>query len=77
MSDVQPLSFVETLPPEEVARANFYALLARLFGRRGAIAHGMYSVGRAAAHIERQTGRLMHAREKLRHTLKLKEIENE
>lgn len=31
MSDVQPLSFVETLPPEEVARANFYALLARLF----------------------------------------------
>jgi TorA maturation chaperone TorD len=27
----QPLQFVETLPPEEVARANFYALLARLF----------------------------------------------
>jgi TorA maturation chaperone TorD len=27
----QPLKFVETLPPEEVARANFYGLLARLF----------------------------------------------
>lgn len=27
----QPLSFVPTLPPEEVARANFYGLLARLF----------------------------------------------
>jgi TorA maturation chaperone TorD len=26
-----PLSFVATLPPEEVARANFYGLLARLF----------------------------------------------
>jgi TorA maturation chaperone TorD len=26
-----PMSFVATLPPEEVARANFYALLARLF----------------------------------------------
>ena len=28
---IQPLHFVETLPPEEVARANFYGLLARLF----------------------------------------------
>lgn len=27
----QPMTFVETLPPEEVARANFYGLLARLF----------------------------------------------
>jgi TorA maturation chaperone TorD len=27
----QPLQFVRTLPPEEQARANFYALLARLF----------------------------------------------
>lgn len=27
----QVMSFVETLPPEEVARANFYGLLARLF----------------------------------------------
>lgn len=27
----QPMQFVETLPPEEVARANFYGLLARLF----------------------------------------------
>lgn len=27
----QPLHFVPTLPPEEQARANFYALLARLF----------------------------------------------
>ncbi len=27
----QVLNFVETLPPEEVARANFYGLLARLF----------------------------------------------
>jgi TorA maturation chaperone TorD len=27
----QAMRFVETLPPEEVARANFYALLARLF----------------------------------------------
>ena len=27
----QVLQFVETLPPEEVARANFYGLLARLF----------------------------------------------
>jgi len=27
----QVMQFVETLPPEEVARANFYALLARLF----------------------------------------------
>jgi TorA maturation chaperone TorD len=31
MSDAQPLGFVPTLPPEEVARANFYGLLARLF----------------------------------------------
>jgi TorA maturation chaperone TorD len=31
MNGAQPLSFIETLPPEEVARANFYALLARLF----------------------------------------------
>jgi len=27
----QPMQFVPTLPPEEVARANFYGLLARLF----------------------------------------------
>jgi TorA maturation chaperone TorD len=27
----KPLQFVPTLPPEEVARANFYGLLARLF----------------------------------------------
>jgi TorA maturation chaperone TorD len=27
----QAMKFVETLPPEEVARANFYGLLARLF----------------------------------------------
>lgn len=27
----QPLQFVPTLPPEEVARANFYGLFARLF----------------------------------------------
>jgi TorA maturation chaperone TorD len=27
----QAMTFVETLPPEEVARANFYGLLARLF----------------------------------------------
>ena len=27
----RPLQFVPTLPPEEVARANFYGLLARLF----------------------------------------------
>jgi acyl dehydratase len=33
------------------------ALLARPFGYRRAIAHGMYSVGRAVASIERQTGR--------------------
>lgn len=31
MSGAQPLQFVRTLPPEEQARANFYALLARLF----------------------------------------------
>jgi TorA maturation chaperone TorD len=31
MSGAQPLDFVSTLPPEEVARANFYGLLARLF----------------------------------------------
>lgn len=31
MSGAQPLNFVSTLPPEEVARANFYGLLARLF----------------------------------------------
>lgn len=37
------------------------ALLARLFGCKGAIAHGMYSVGRAAAHIERQTARPLTA----------------
>lgn len=30
-SGAQPLHFVPTLPPEEQARANFYALLARLF----------------------------------------------
>ncbi len=31
MSGAQPLSFQPTLPPEEVARANFYGLLARLW----------------------------------------------
>jgi TorA maturation chaperone TorD len=31
MSGSQPLTFVSPLPPEEVARANFYGLLARLF----------------------------------------------
>ena len=31
MDGAQPLNFVSTLPPEEVARANFYGLLARLF----------------------------------------------
>ncbi len=31
MSGSQPLHFVRTLPPEEQARADFYALLARLF----------------------------------------------
>jgi TorA maturation chaperone TorD len=31
VSGAQPLNFVATLPPEEVARANFYGLLARLF----------------------------------------------
>ena len=31
MTQAQPLQFVATLPPEEQARANFYALLARLF----------------------------------------------
>ncbi|HJY75151.1 MAG TPA: molecular chaperone TorD family protein [Burkholderiales bacterium] len=31
MSGAEPLNFVATLPPEEVARANFYGLLARLF----------------------------------------------
>jgi TorA maturation chaperone TorD len=31
MTGARPLAFVETLPPEEVARANFYGLLARLF----------------------------------------------
>lgn len=31
MSGAQPLNFAATLPPEEVARANFYGLLARLF----------------------------------------------
>jgi TorA maturation chaperone TorD len=31
MSGTQPLHFVRTLPPEEQARANFYAVLARLF----------------------------------------------
>jgi TorA maturation chaperone TorD len=31
MSGGQPLTFASTLPPEEVARANFYGLLARLF----------------------------------------------
>ena len=29
--DAGPLQFVPTLPPEEAARANFYALIARLF----------------------------------------------
>src|SRR5437016_10456718 len=29
--DGAPLQFTPTLPPEEVARANFYGLLARLF----------------------------------------------
>jgi len=33
------------------------ALLARPFGFRRGIAHGMYSVGRAVASIERQTGK--------------------
>jgi len=31
MSDAVPMQFAPTLPPEEVARANFYGLLARLF----------------------------------------------
>lgn len=31
MSGAQPLTFAPSLPPEEVARANFYGLLARLF----------------------------------------------
>jgi len=31
VSGAQPLNFVATLAPEEVARANFYGLLARLF----------------------------------------------
>jgi TorA maturation chaperone TorD len=31
MSGAQPLSFVPTLPPEEVARANLYGIVARLF----------------------------------------------
>lgn len=31
MTGSQPLRFSATLPPEEVARANFYGLLARLF----------------------------------------------
>ena len=31
MSGAQPLNFVLSLPPEEVARANMYGLLARLF----------------------------------------------
>jgi TorA maturation chaperone TorD len=31
MSGAQPLNFVLTLAPEELARANFYGLLARLF----------------------------------------------
>ena len=31
MSGAQPLEIVLTLPPEEIARANFYGLLARLF----------------------------------------------
>jgi TorA maturation chaperone TorD len=31
VSGAQPLNFVAELPPEEVARANFYGLLARLF----------------------------------------------
>lgn len=31
MSEAVPLQFSPTLPPEEVARANFYGLLARLF----------------------------------------------
>lgn len=31
MSEAAPLQFTPTLPPEEVARANFYGLLARLF----------------------------------------------
>jgi TorA maturation chaperone TorD len=31
MSGTQPLTFQPTLPPEEVARANFYGLLARLY----------------------------------------------
>jgi TorA maturation chaperone TorD len=31
MSDAVPMQFTPTLPPEEVARANFYGLLARLF----------------------------------------------
>lgn len=37
------------------------SLLARAFGFRRAIAHGMYSVGRAAAAIERQAGRPLTA----------------
>lgn len=31
MSGAQPVNFVPMLPPEELARANFYGLLARLF----------------------------------------------
>ncbi|HYD55638.1 MAG TPA: molecular chaperone TorD family protein [Burkholderiales bacterium] len=31
MSEAVPMQFAPTLPPEEVARANFYGLIARLF----------------------------------------------
>jgi TorA maturation chaperone TorD len=31
MTEAVPLQFAPTLPPEEIARANFYGLLARLF----------------------------------------------
>lgn len=31
MNEARPVSFVLSLPPEEIARANFYGLLARLF----------------------------------------------
>ncbi len=47
----QPLDFVPTLPPEEQARANFYALLARLFYAPpdAALLHGLAGSGELAA----------------------------
>jgi TorA maturation chaperone TorD len=58
MSEAVPLQFTPTLPPEEVARANFYGLLARLFYAPpdAALLHAIASADEGAADDEIEGG---------------------